>query len=90
MSGAGGDLGFAAPESWGVWLAAALIALQGALNPMLWCDLQTPGQAGKRLLRAVLLVASSVLYLLSRNFWLAWALHGVASVLLEPRLDASG
>jgi hypothetical protein len=75
-----------APVYWGTWLAVVVLAFQGALSPILWRDLRTPGLAERRVLRAALLAATSVLYLLSRNFWLAWALHGAASAILEPRL----
>lgn len=78
----------AAPAAvyWGTWLAAALLVAQGALNPWLWRDLRIAGLAERRVLRAALLGATSVLYLLSRNFWLAWALHGAAVAILEPRV----
>lgn len=75
-----------APIYWGTWLAAALLAVQGALSPFLWHDLRRAGLAERRVLRAALLAATSLLYLLSRNFWLAWALHGAASAILEPRV----
>lgn len=70
----------------GAWLAAGLISGQGVLSPLLWRDLRQPGRTESRLLRAVMLIASSILYLLSRNFWLCWALHAVPLLLLEPRL----
>lgn len=79
-------LGAAAPLVAGTWLSVALIGLEGGLSPLFWRDLRTPGRAERRVLRAGLLLATSVLYLLSRNFWLAWALHATAIVLLEPRL----
>ncbi len=75
-----------APVYWGTWLAVALLCVQGALSPWLWRDLRTPGRAERRVLRAALLGATSVLYLLSRNFWLAWALHATAAAILEPRV----
>jgi hypothetical protein len=75
-----------APVYWGTWLAAGVLVVQGALNPWLWRDLRTPGLAERRVLRAALLGVSSVLYLVSRNFWLAWALHGAAAAVLEPRV----
>jgi hypothetical protein len=74
------------PIYWGTWLAAGLLGVQGALNAWLWHDLRTPGLAERRVLRAALLGATSVLYLLSRNFWLDWALHGAAIAVLEPRM----
>jgi hypothetical protein len=75
-----------APVYWGTWLAAGVLAVQGALNAWLWRDLRTPGLAERRVLRAALLGATSVLYLLSRSFWLAWALHAAAAAILEPRM----
>lgn len=78
----------AAPVYWGTWLAAGLLAVQGALSAWLWHDLRTPGLAERRVLRAALLGATSVLYLLSRNFWLAWALHAATTAILEPRMAA--
>lgn len=78
--------GLVNPIYWGTWLAVALICLEGALSPLLWRDLRIVGLAERRVLRGVLLIATSVMYLLSRNFWLLWALHAVAVILLEPRL----
>jgi len=75
-----------APVYWGTWLAVGVLVVQGALSPWLWHDLRRAGLAERRVLRAALLAGSSVLYLLSRNFWLAWALHGAASAILEPRV----
>jgi hypothetical protein len=78
-------VGAPSPLYWGTWLAVAVLVVQGALSLWLWRDLRTPGLAERRVLRAVLLGITSVLYLLSRSFWLAWALHGVTSAILEPR-----
>lgn len=75
------------PTYWGTWLAVGLVCLEGALSPLLWRDLRIVGLAERRVLRGVLLVVTSVVYLLSRNFWLLWALHATANVLLEPRLS---
>jgi hypothetical protein len=73
------------PTYWGTWLAVAIIALEGLLNPLLWRDLGRPGLAERRILRAILLIVTSVLYLISRNFWLAWAFHAASISVLEPR-----
>jgi hypothetical protein len=80
-------IGLSDPIYWGSWLAVAWICLEGALSPLLWRDLRHSGRAEIRILRGVLLVATTVIYLLSRNFWLAWALHGLTTVLLEARLN---
>lgn len=71
---------------WGVWVNVALVCLEGALNPFLWQDLRTPDQGGPRLLRTALLLATSVLYLITPTFWLAWGLHAATATILEPRL----
>ncbi len=80
------ELGASGPLVWGTWIAVGLAMLEGVLNPGLWHDLQTPGPAERRVLRAVLLVATGVLFLLSRNFWLLWVTHALAAMILEPRL----
>ena len=80
------ELGASAPVVVGTWIGIGIVVLEGALNPRLWQDLQIPGQAERRVLRAVLLVATSVLFLLSRNFWLLWATHALAAIILEPRV----
>lgn len=79
-------IGRDSPAYWGSWLAVAVICAEGACSPFLWHALRTPGLAEKRILRGVLLLATTVLYLLSRDFWLMWALHGLVIVILEPRL----
>lgn len=78
-------VGLAEATYWGTWLGVFIISLEALLNPLVWRDLSSPGLAERRLLKAVLLVATSVLYLVSRNFWLAWALHAVTVAVLEPR-----
>ena len=80
------NLGAPNPVMAGVWLAVVIIGLQALLSPWFWRDLRTPDLAGRQVLRAALLLTTSVVYLLSRNFWLAWVLHASAVVLLEPRL----
>jgi hypothetical protein len=87
---AAANLSAAAPVAVGTWLAVGIIALQAALSPWFWRDLRTPGLAERQVLRAALLLTSSVVFLLSRNFWLAWALHAGVAILLEPRLVAAG
>ncbi|MEZ4770558.1 MAG: hypothetical protein R2844_19310 [Caldilineales bacterium] len=82
-------LGRGDPVYLGAWLTVALVTLEGMLNPLLWRDLRTPGLAGPRLLRAVILVVTTQIYLFSGNFWLGWAFHAAAVVLLEPRLRAA-
>ena len=77
------------PVYLGAWLTVGLLIVEGALNPLLWRDLRTPGLAAPRLLRAAILVVTTQIYLLSGNFWLSWAFHAAAVVVLEPRLRAA-
>jgi len=86
---AAAGIGLSSPVYWGAWLAVGWICLEGALSPFLWRDLRTPGLAEIRILRGVLLFATTVVYLLSRNFWLTWALHALTTVILEPRLTGT-
>ncbi len=85
---AAAGMGLNNPAYWGAWLAVGWICLEGALSPFLWRDLRTPGLAEIRMLRGVLLFGTTVVYLLSRNFWLAWALHALIVVIVEPRLGS--
>ena len=86
---AAAGMGVSNPFYWGAWLAVGWICLEGALNPFLWRDLRSAGRAERRMLRGVLLIVTTVVYLLSRNFWLAWALHALTTMLLEPRLSSA-
>ena len=60
---------------WGVWGGLALVALEAALNPAWRNGLTDPQRAPAQLLRGALAVVSSALFLLTRNLWLALALH---------------
>lgn len=60
---------------WGVWLGLALVALEAALNPAWLRGLADPQQAPGQLMRGALAVASSVLFLLTENLWLALVIH---------------
>ena len=64
-----------APAYWAVWLAA-LLALPTVLG------LQPTN--GLRLGKAAILVATSVLFFYTVNFWLCWAVHALAWQLLTP------
>ncbi len=85
---AAASLDAAAPLAAGTWLAVVIVSLQAALSPWFWRDLRTPGLAERQVLRAALLVASAVVFLVSRNFWLIWLLHASVAVLLQPRVTS--
>ncbi len=63
----------ALPAYWAIWLAAALVVLESALlRPALlqW------------LLLLTILVTTSILFFYTHNFWLCWALHSAAALIL--------
>ena len=77
---------------WGAWAGLALVALEAALNPAWRAGLADPQQAPGQLMRMALAVASSVLFLLTRNLWLALLLHwgvswGLASLARTPHFS---
>jgi len=69
--------------SWGIglgsWLGALPVLLETSVNLMFWERLHTRGAAYQRqiLVRAGLFVASTQLYLLTQNLWLAIALDAL-------------
>ncbi len=65
---------------WAVWLAA-LLAAPGAL---IW-----PAHAGQRLLSLSVLIATTVLFFYTRNFWLCWLLHAAAWFIVNPQRTPS-
>lgn len=65
------------PRYWAVWLGAAL-ALAGIFA-------QYP-RTSQRLIHAVILVQTSILFYFTRNFWLCWLLHSLAILLIGPQL----
>jgi hypothetical protein len=60
---------------WGSWLGLLLVGLEGTLNPFFRRALRSPGSGELGLLRVALAVASTALFILTRNFWLSLACH---------------
>lgn len=60
---------------WGAWAGLALAALEAALNPAWRAGLADPRTAPAQLMRGALAVVSSLLFLMTRNLWLALTLH---------------
>ena len=60
------------PAYWATWGAALLI-----LPDLILQREQTPA----RLVRVAILVATSVLYIYTRNFWLCWILHALPALM---------
>ncbi|MCX6049920.1 MAG: hypothetical protein NT075_32890 [Chloroflexi bacterium] len=66
----------ALPAYWAVWLAA-LFALPGALI--------RPSYAPQRLLLIGIVIATTVLFFYTHNFWLCWLLHTAAWLIVNPQ-----
>jgi hypothetical protein len=67
------------PAYWAIWAAAALIVFETALR-------RPPFE--QWLIQITVLVATSILFLYTRNFWLCWILHATALLLLNPSESA--
>lgn len=77
-------------EYWGVWSGLALVGLEAALNPAWRAGLADSQQALAQSIRGALAVVSGVLFLLTRNLWLAIVVHwgvswGLAAVINVKR-----
>jgi hypothetical protein len=72
------------PLYWGSWLGMALIAVEWALNPFARraligsAGLEAAPEAERTVIRMVLAVSTTALFVLTRNFWLSLACHVVA------------
>ena len=58
---------------WGSWLGLGLLALEWALNPFARAELRQPIRREAALRRAILAIATTALFTLTRNLWLCLA-----------------
>jgi hypothetical protein len=63
---------------WGAWASVLLLGLEWGSNPATWRAGQAPDQARSLLLRLLLAIVTTVLYLSVSNWWLNWGLHMLA------------
>lgn len=61
------------PAYWSIWVAAALASPFSLLHQP---------TAYHRLVKAAILVMTSILFFYTRNFWLCWAIHAITWLLL--------
>jgi hypothetical protein len=71
----------AEPLYWGAWLGLTLAGVEWLLNPFARARLQRPGEREASFRRAALAVATTGLFVLTRNFWLCLAVHAVVETL---------
>lgn len=64
---------------WGTWAGLILVAVEATLNPAWRQGLGDTNEAPARLMRGVLAVVSSILFLQTQNLWLAVVLHFAVS-----------
>ena len=75
------------PLYWGSWLGMAAAALEWVLNPFARRALLRPGASELTILRAALAIATTALFVLTRNFWLSLACHCVVEVVIARSLS---
>jgi hypothetical protein len=73
----------------GSWLGALLVVGETLLNPMVWQGVRNQGETYARtlLVRAGLLVASTLLYLQTQNLWLGIVMDALLGWILLPQLS---
>jgi hypothetical protein len=69
------------PLYWGAWLGLTVAAVEWVLNPFARARFRRPGEREASLRRAALAVATTGLFVLTRNFWLCLAVHVVVETL---------
>lgn len=72
----------AQPAYWGTWLAAAMAAIEWALNPWARAELRQAGPREAALRQVALAVGTAALFLLTRNFYLGLVIHLAVELLI--------
>ena len=70
---------------WEAWAGMGVIALEWVLNPFVRRSFRSPPHSEPVVRRAVLSVATTVLFILTRNFWLCWAVHALFEAMVQSR-----
>ena len=70
------------PLYWGSWLGMTAAAMEWVLNPFARRALRRPGLSELAILRAVVAIATTALFVITRNFWLSLACHCVVEVVI--------
>lgn len=75
------QVGIEPVEYWAVWIAALLALPEILLQPLTLAD---------RTIKVAILAMTAVLFIFTQSFWLCWALHASAWLLLTTMLGAEG
>lgn len=79
----------AEPLYWGSWLGLLIVGLEWLLNPCTRTALQLPGSRETSLRRAALAVATTGLFVATRNLWLCLACHVVVETAIAAWLPTA-
>ncbi len=74
-------LSVGSPSYWAVWIAGLIVLVESILYRL---------SAQEWLVQIVALVATSIIFLYTRNFWLCWLLHATITLILAPKDHAVG
>jgi hypothetical protein len=69
------------PLYWGAWLGTALVGLEWALNPFDRAALRIENERPAAIRRASLAIATTGVFVLTRNLWLCMAMHLIVETL---------
>jgi hypothetical protein len=79
----------AQPIYWGSWLGLSLVALEWLLNPFARAGLRGAGHAERQLRAAALALATTALFVSTRNFWLCLVCHVVVETAIAGWFPAT-
>lgn len=71
-----------AAQAHGAWLGLALIAVVWLVNPSRRAAMAEPSGARHQITHLAVALATTVVFILSGNLWLCWALHTAALLIL--------
>lgn len=81
--GAAVDIIHSNPLYWGAWLGILAVGIEWALNPLNRAAHRHPRMRETVVRRGALAIATTGLFIMTRNLWLCWAAHLLVEVLAE-------
>jgi len=81
--GAAVDIVHSNPLYWGAWLGIVVVGIEWALNLLNRASYRHPRMRETVVRRTVLAIATTGLFIMTRNLWLCWAAHLLVEVMSE-------